>query len=113
MNAIDLLHAHVERLNAGVRSGDYAPMLTAFTSDAELVFEGIPIGPFGGRDGIAAAYETNPPDDEVLTDEAREEPDGTVVAPYRWAREPDRVAGEMRLTPRGDRIARLVVTFVS
>ena len=33
------------------------------------------------------------------------------IAGYAWAADPERRAGEMRLTERDGRIARLVVTF--
>ena len=60
-----LFEAHVERFNAGVRSGDFGPMVAGFSDDARLVFEGIPVGPFEGRDAIDAAYREQPPDDEI------------------------------------------------
>ena len=50
-----LLADHVARFNAGVRSGDFGPMVDGFTEDGELVFEGIPVGPFRGRVAIASA----------------------------------------------------------
>jgi steroid Delta-isomerase len=76
---LTLLEEHVRRFNEGVRSGDFGPMVAAFTEDGELVFEGIPVGPFIGRPAIAAAYDAQPPDDEIeLLDD-----DGT----YAWARE--------------------------
>jgi hypothetical protein len=34
-----------------------------------------------------------------------------VVARYAWLRDEGRQAGEMLLTPRGDQIQKLVVTF--
>ena len=105
-----LLDAHVERFNEGVRTGEFGPMLEQFTDDAELAFEGVPVGPFVGREAIAAAYRDRPPDDTLAVLEIEEAPDG-VVAGYAWSREPDVRAGEMRLTLRGDRISRLVVTF--
>ena len=52
----DLFDRHVERFNSGVRTGDYGPMLEQFTADAELHFEGVPVGPFVGRSVIAEAY---------------------------------------------------------
>jgi steroid delta-isomerase len=71
---------------------------------------GVPVGPFIGRDAIAAAYREQPPDDEVeiLGSEVRE---GVVVARYAWLRDEGRQAGEMRLTPRDGQIEKLVVTF--
>jgi hypothetical protein len=46
---MSLLDDHVRRFNEGVRSGDFAPMVAAFTEDGELHFEGVRIGPFVGR----------------------------------------------------------------
>jgi hypothetical protein len=60
-----LLRRYIARLNHGVRSGDFTSMLAELTVDAELVFEGIPVGPFRGREVIGAAYRLQPPDDEL------------------------------------------------
>lgn len=105
-----LLTDHVERFNQGIRTGDFGPMLAAFAEDAELVFVGVPVGPFAGREAIEEAYRRRPPDDEVrLLGPARVE-DNALVADYAWAREGTR-AGRMILTARDGAIARLVVTF--
>jgi cysteine desulfurase/selenocysteine lyase len=108
---LDLLRDHIERFNAGVRSGDFGPMVAKFAADAEMVFEGVPAGPFAGRDAIAAAYRDQPPDDETRILDAHERADGVVVARYGWQRDGGNPAGEMRLTVRDGEIARLVVTF--
>jgi steroid Delta-isomerase len=101
--AVSLLEQHVKRFNEGVRTGDFGPMVAAFSHDAEVVFEGIPVGPFSGREAIAAAYAQQPPDDEiVLLGE-----DGT----YAWANEPTVPAGQMFLTERDGEIARLVIRY--
>jgi steroid delta-isomerase len=108
--SVRLLHDHVIRFNEGVRTGDWEPMLERFAPDAELVFEGVPVGPFHGREAIAAAYAGQPPDDQLVTlrvDEGGED----VAALYAWRQEPARVAGRMVLTPRDGAVARLVVTF--
>lgn len=105
----DLLRRHIDRFNNGVRTGDFSPMIEGFAEDAEMFFEGVPAGPFRGRDAIAAAYRDQPPDDEVEILRVTEQVDG-VVARYVWS-DPTAPAGEMRLTLRGDLIARLVVTF--
>jgi steroid Delta-isomerase len=97
------LQKHVERFNAGVRSGDFGPMVAAFSEDAELVFEGIPVGPFAGREAIAAAYAEQPPDDEIVLLDG----DGT----YAWAKEPAVPAGQVFLTERDGEIARLVIRY--
>lgn len=110
MTGLELLTEHVERFNSGVRSGDFGPMLELFADDAELAFEGVPVGPFHGRDAIAAAYRDRPPDDEIEVLEAAQAGD-EVLARYAWLRDEGRAAGDLRLTRAGDRIARLVVTF--
>jgi steroid Delta-isomerase len=110
IEGIALLHDHVSRFNAGVASGDFGPMLELFAEDAEMVFEGVPIGPFAGRDAIAAAYRESPPDDGLELLDAREE-GGLVVAAYAWRADSSSRAGELRLTREGGRIRRLVVTF--
>ena len=107
---MSLLEEHVERFNHGVRSGDFTPMVAAFAEDGELHFDGVPVGPFVGRDAIDAAYGEQPPDDEIEI-LGSEERDGVVVARYAWRRDEGRQAGEMLLTPREDRIQKLVVTF--
>jgi steroid Delta-isomerase len=108
---VTLLERHVELFNQGVRSGDFAPMLEHFTEDADLVFDGVPAGPFHGKESIAAAYASNPPDDEVDVLSSEQADDGTIVATYAWRADGGRPAGRMILTRRDDQIARLVVTF--
>jgi len=107
---VSLLEEHVRRFNEGVRTGDFARMAAGFAEDAEMCFEGVPVGPFVGRDAIAAAYQEQPPDDEVEIFDT-EERDGVIVARYAWRRDEGRQAGEMRLSPRNGRIQKLVVTF--
>jgi hypothetical protein len=105
-----LLTAHVERFNQAVRSGDFEPMLAGFAPDAEMVFEGVPVGPFAGRQAIADAYAEQPPTDEVRLLGVPRLEDCALVADYAWAAD-GRRAGRMILTSRDGVIARLVVTF--
>jgi steroid Delta-isomerase len=105
-----ILDEHVARFNEGVRTGDFAAMLNAFTTDAVMTFEGVPVGPFVGRDAISQAYAEQPPDDEILILGAPAIEGGTIVADYAWAAAGTR-AGRMLLTPADGRVARLTVTF--
>jgi steroid delta-isomerase len=107
---VGLLEEHVERFNTGVRTGDWGAMLEQFDDAAELEFRGIPVGPYVGKEAIAAAYRDRPPDDELRVLEHRER-DGGVDARYAWLAEPDVAAGEMLLTAVDGRIGKLVVTF--
>ena len=86
-------------------------MLEQFADDAELAFEGVPLGPFRGKEAIADAYAQQPPDDEIVILRTRESSDDLVVADYAWRAEPKSRAGSMILRLRGAEIDRLVVTF--
>jgi SnoaL-like domain len=109
---VTLLIDHVGRFNAGVRSGDFGPMLDGFTEDAELIFEGIPVGPFRGREAIAAAYRAQPPDDEIELLDVALDSQGQLVAAYAWRSRPGVRAGALVLLPRDGRIARLVIRYL-
>jgi len=85
-------------------------MLENFADGATMAFEGVPVGPFVGREAIAQAYRDQPPDDELDILDSRRD-GGTIVAGYAWRREPEKRAGELRLTVADRTITRLVVTF--
>jgi hypothetical protein len=104
---LSLLDDYVERFNAGVRSGDWEPMLELVAPDAELEFVGIPVGPFAGRDAIGDAYRMQPPDDELVLLERR----GGESAVYAWAKERKRPAGELHLEVRDSVIVRIRVLY--
>jgi steroid delta-isomerase len=109
-NLFELLDLHVAAFNHGVETGEWEPMLDGLTPDAELVFVGVPAGPFAGRYAIAEAYRANPPDDEIAIIEAAAV-GGEVVASYGWRRAEGAKAGLMVLTPGQGKLRRLVVTF--
>jgi steroid delta-isomerase len=105
-----LLDAHVQRFNEAVRSGDFAAMVEGFTPEAEMIFQGVPVGPFRGRHAVAEAYARQPPSDEVrLLGDPRVEGD-SAESDYAWAADGSR-AGRMIVTAREGAIARLLVTF--
>ena len=106
----ELFSQHIERFNAGVRTGDFGPMVDHFDDDAVMVFEGVPAGPYKGRAGILEAYTSNPPDDEVDVTDVAELDDATVVGGYAWRRGGGK-AGEMQMTVEDGLITHLVVSF--
>jgi len=101
------LAEHVRRFNEAIQSGEFAPLVELFADDAELAFVGVPAGPFVGRDAIAAAYASQPPDDGLDVLSVVEE-DGTVVERFAWRRGG---TGTMRVDVADGKIARLVVAF--
>jgi steroid Delta-isomerase len=105
-----VLHAHVRRFNDAVRSRDFSEMVAGFAPEAEMAFEGVPVGPFVGREAIAAAYENQPPDDEVHLLGLPRVRGEAVESDYAWTGD-GRLAGRMILTANEGLITRLVVTF--
>ncbi|MDQ2984027.1 MAG: nuclear transport factor 2 family protein [Actinomycetota bacterium] len=110
MTGRELLDEHVDLFNAAVRSGDFGPMLEQFDDDAEMELVGVPVGPFRGREEIAAAYREQPPDDELELLDVGEQA-GHVAAGYAWLREPGVRAGELQISHDGAAIRKLVVSF--
>jgi steroid delta-isomerase len=109
MDGHELLRAHVESFNDAVRSGDFSEMVERFAPDAELSFEGVPVGPFSGKAAIVQAYEQQPPDDTI--DLLGSEGHDPVVGRYSWSRDEGAQSGRMLLYERDGLIERLVVTF--
>jgi hypothetical protein len=103
---MSLLDREVAAFNEGVRTGDWSSLVELLTDDAELEFVGIPVGPFRGRDAIAAAYRAQPPDDEIVVLQDRGD-----SAVYAWSRDPERPAGELHLEERDGAIARLRILY--
>jgi hypothetical protein len=104
------LDRYIDAHNAAVRSGDWSRFGEWFADDAELRFEGVPIGPFRGREEIRDAYEARPPDDEVDIRNVRSQGERT-IADYGWQADGGVRAGELRVTWDGDLIRELVITF--
>ena len=111
MDITHLLIAHIDRFNEAVVSGDFDEMVAHFTEDVEMSFEGVPVGPFRGRDDIAAAYRARPPDDQLVLLEILENGSDSIDVSYAWAIAPDHRAGTMAVERRGDLISRLIVRF--
>ncbi len=99
-----LLAEYVARHNEGVRSGDFSHLVELLAPGAEMVFHGLPVGPFRDREEVAAAFAASPPDDElVLLDERGDEGD------FGWSRAPGVRGGTLRVSGR-ELVERIDVT---
>jgi hypothetical protein len=99
---------HVEAFNASVRSGDWADFAGRFAPDATMRFAGVPVGPFTGREAIAAAYTAQPPTDTLTVTRGVSSGDVDELW-FAWDGTGD--TGTMLLRWNGDLIAELTVTF--
>ena len=77
---------------------------------ADKVFEGVPVGPFVGRNAIAEAYVQQPPDDEVRLLGVPKVDGDRVETEYAWAAD-GRRAGRLIVTARDGAIACLIISF--
>jgi hypothetical protein len=103
----DQVAAHVEAFNRAVESGDWERFSERFGEDARLAFEGVPVGPFAGRDAIAAVYSAQPPTDTMSV--VAVETEGAVdTVRFRWSAGG---TGTMRMTWSGGQVEELVVSF--
>ena len=98
---------HIAAFNDSVRSGDWAAFADRFTPDATMRFTGMPVGPFTGRDAIAAAYATQPPSDTLTVTRGFSAGDVDEL----WFAWDNGGTGTMILRWGGDLIAELTVTF--
>ncbi|MBS0249149.1 MAG: nuclear transport factor 2 family protein [Proteobacteria bacterium] len=110
MDAARLLAEYVSRHNAGVASGDFAPLTALFADDARLIFTGALNRTFAGRAAIAEAFATTPPSAGIDVEPARDER-GETRAGYAFQDAAGRPAGTIALTVADGRIASLVITI--
>jgi hypothetical protein len=102
----------VAAFNRAVETGDSSSFLTRFTDDAVIKFENVPgvgVLEFLGRAAYTAAYEDQPPDDQIdIVGSVRWERD-VIVIPFAWRR--DGGPGIMRAIVSAGLIAGMSVQF--
>lgn len=103
-----VLERYVAAHNHGVSSGDFRQLGELFSEDAVVEFRGLSIGPFRGRQEIVAAFDRQPPDDQLVLASAL--PAGGASAEYGWRREPGRPAGTLTVELTGGLVSHLVIT---
>ena len=99
---------HVAAFNNSVLSGDWANFAGRFTPDAMMRFVGIPVGPFTGREQIAAGYAAQPPSDTLTVSRSVSTGDVDELW-FTW--DTSGTTGTMVLRWSADLIAELTVTF--
>lgn len=103
--------AHIARFNAAVAGGDWADFTAGFAADAVMTFDGLPggssVGPFVGRDAIAEAYATRPPDETMDLLAVRDDGESDLIT-FRWS---GGGTGTITIRRRADLITHLAVVF--
>jgi hypothetical protein len=104
--------AYIAAFNAAVEAGDYADFLRRLTDDAVVRFENVPgvgVLEYDGRPSYTAAYEQQPPDDQMDIAGPVEQDGAQALIPFAWRRDGRR--GTILLTLDNDLISRMVVVF--
>ena len=111
MAAADLEAAareHCTLFNASVRSGDWAPFVATFASDAHMEFVNIQVGPFHDREAIAVAYAAQPPDDTMTIRSVTAVDGDTARVRFDWDKGGP---GTMTVRWRAGQVAELAIEF--
>lgn len=103
------VQTYLKLFNASVRSGNWDRFAEAFTEDAIVEFENVPVPAMCGREAIAAGYREAPPDDQITAVGHRSDGDVREVT-YRW-NTPGTGGGLMRLTVRDGLVAHNVINL--
>ena len=104
----DRVDEHIAAFNTAVASGGWTEFVQRFAESARMELSGVPAGPYEGRDAIAAAYRSNPPDDTMTVLDVRST-DWTDTARFQWSRGG---TGTLWLAwTAGGLVSRLVVDF--
>lgn len=107
---LQVLARHVAAVNASVTGWGIYKLTADLAPDCIMQFEGIPVGPFKGREAIADAYRANPPDDTIVVLDATFKP-GRVEATYAWSQKPEQPAGRLLLDLDGELITNWTVDY--
>jgi hypothetical protein len=110
MNEQRILDSHIAAVNAVAAGGDAEQLAAGLTPDCTMTFEGIPVGPFEGREAVVAAYRANPPDDQVVVLDSKLG-EGRIEATYAWSADPGRPAGRVLLELEGDLVKGWTVDY--
>jgi steroid delta-isomerase len=84
MDLTEAVRAHELLFNEAVRAGDFTGFTRTFAADAVMRFDGVPVGPYRGREAIAEAYATRPPSDTMSIKSIEEVDSQTADVYFDW-----------------------------
>jgi hypothetical protein len=106
----ELVRQYVSLHNAGVRTGDFAPLVALFAPDGEIVFEFGSLGVLRGRMEIERAFRINPPIDELILGLQRAA-GASLSFEYAWHSSPGVCSGTITfILTEKKQIARLTIS---
>lgn len=109
MDLTEAVWAHEQLFNEAVRSGDFTEFSKTFADDAVMKFDGVPVGPYRGREAIAEAYATRPPTDTMSIKSIEEVEPDTADVHFDWDAGG---SGAMRVKWQNGLIAGMTISFL-
>lgn len=108
MDLTEAVREHEQLFNDAVRAGDFDAFVATFAEEALMTFDGVPVGPFKGREKIAAAYAAQPPTDTMTIWSIEEVAPETALARFDWD---NGGSGSMQVRWRDGEVADLTISF--
>jgi steroid Delta-isomerase len=108
MDLTEAIREHEQLFNDAVRSGDFTEFMKTFRDDAVMSFDGVPVGPYRGREAIAEAYATRPPNDTMSIWSIEEVAPDTADVRYDWDAGG---SGAMRVKWQDDLVVGMTISF--
>jgi steroid Delta-isomerase len=84
MDLTEAVREHERLFNEAVRAEDFTEFMKTFADDAVMKFDGVPVGPYKGREAIAEAYATRPPTDTMSIWSIQEVDPDTADVRFDW-----------------------------
>jgi hypothetical protein len=104
-----IVRQYISLHNAGVRTGDFSPLIALFASDGEMTFEFGSLGTLRSRAEIERAFRISPPTDTLILGVQRTD-SGSLSFDYAWHSSPNERSGTLTFILTGDGIARLTIS---
>jgi steroid delta-isomerase len=109
MDLTEAVRAHEQLFNEAVRTEDFSEFTKTFADDAVMAFDGVPVGPYKGREAIAEAYATRPPNDTMSIWSIEEVDAETADVRFDWDAGG---SGAMRVKWQDGLIAGMTISFL-
>jgi hypothetical protein len=108
MDLTEAVREHERLFNDAVRAEDFTEFMKTIHPDAVMSFDGVPVGPYRGREAIAEAYATRPPSDTMSIWSIEEVDPDTADVRFDWDAGG---SGAMRVKWQDDLVVGMTISF--
>jgi hypothetical protein len=108
MDLTEAVREHGRLFNEAVQAEDFTEFIKTIHPDAVMSFDGVPVGPYKGREAIAEAYATRPPNDTMSIWSIEEVDPDTADVRFDWDAGG---SGAMRVRWQDDLVVGMTISF--